>query len=108
MRVLLLASLVTALWIGIPALTPTTAGASCVGGVLLAHAGDEMEAPESGAPHFVRWVGHFHPPITAFPIAMLVGAAIAEALRMSSKADWLEGAARWCVILGAISAVIAA
>jgi plastocyanin/uncharacterized membrane protein len=109
MRILLLVLFVTALLMVTPAATPAaTAGAGGAGGVLLAHAGGEMEAPESGTPHFVRWVGHFHPPITAFPIAMLVGAAIAELLRIVSKANWLEGAARWCVILGAISAVIAA
>jgi plastocyanin/uncharacterized membrane protein len=95
MRILLFVLLVTALFMFTPATT-------------VAHSEGQMEAPESDTPHFVRWVGHFHPPITAFPIAMLVGAAIAEALRMSSKANWLEGAARWCVIVGAISAVIAA
>ncbi|HSU65560.1 MAG TPA: hypothetical protein VLJ39_01685, partial [Tepidisphaeraceae bacterium] len=87
MRVLLLVLLVTALLICTSAMTPTTALASGVGGVLLAHSEGQMQAPESDVPHFVRWVGHFHPPITAFPIAMLVGAAIAEALRMSSKAN---------------------
>jgi plastocyanin len=39
---------------------------------------------------------------------MLFGAAVAEALRMVTKAPWLEGAGRWCVILGATSAVVAA
>jgi plastocyanin len=78
------------------------------GGALLAESEGVAAAPESGGRHFLRWIGHFHPPITAFPIAMLVGAAAAEALRLFTKAAWLEGAGRWCVILGAAGAVIAA
>jgi len=58
--------------------------------------------------HFVSWVGHFHPPLTAFPIAMLVGAAMAETMRLMSGAAWLDGASRWCVILGGVGAVITA
>jgi plastocyanin/uncharacterized membrane protein len=78
------------------------------GGLLLAHSDGSSAAAEGGGTHFLRWVGHFHPPLTAFPIAMLVGAAAAEALRMVTKASWLEGAGRWCVIVGAGSAVVAA
>lgn len=77
-------------------------------GVLLAHSDGPSADDEGGGTHFVRWIGHFHPPMTAFPIAMLVGAAVAEALRMLTKASWLQGAGRWCVILGAASAVVAA
>jgi plastocyanin len=78
-------------------------------GILLGvgHSGRPSVAVEGTGTHFLRWIGHFHPPLTAFPIAMLVGAAVAEALRMATKASWLEGAARWCVILGAVTAVIA-
>jgi plastocyanin/uncharacterized membrane protein len=78
------------------------------GGSVLAHSEGAAEAAQGSGTHFLRWIGHFHPPITAFPIAMLVGAAAAEALRMITKAPWLEGAGRWCVILGAASAVVAA
>jgi plastocyanin len=76
--------------------------------VPLAHSDGSSATAEGGGAHFLRWIGHFHPPMTAFPIAMLVGAAAAEALRMMTKAPWLEGAGRWCVILGAASAVVTA
>jgi hypothetical protein len=46
--------------------------------------------------------------LTAFPIAMLIGAAVAEALRMMGGAAWLEGAARFGVIVGAVTAAVAA
>lgn len=73
---------------------------------------DEDQANEGasagGWPLFVRWVGHFHPPLTAFPIAMLLGAALAELLRIVNGPLWLEGASRWCVIVGAVAAVITA
>jgi len=67
---------------------------------------DETEQHESGWSHVVRWVGHFHPPLTAFPIAMLLGAAIAEILRLLGGPSWLEGGSRWCVIVGALGAAI--
>jgi plastocyanin len=96
-------------------LSGRAAAGTHVGGVpdkwppmLLAHSGNPEEVGGSGATHFLRWIGHFHPPITAFPIAMLVGAALAELLRIVTKAAWLEGAGRWCVMLGAASAVVAA
>jgi len=68
----------------------------------------EGDRAENGWNHFVRWVGHFHPPLTAFPIAMLLGAALAELLRLLSEAVWLDGASRWCVILGGIGASVTA
>jgi len=71
-------------------------------------AGMEGDRAENGWNHFVRWVGHFHPPLTAFPIAMLLGAALAELLRLLSEAVWLDGASRWCVILGGIGASVTA
>jgi plastocyanin/uncharacterized membrane protein len=77
--------------------------------ITLAHAGDgSMDNAAPATPHFIRWVGHFHPAMTVFPIAMLLGAAVAELLRMLKGPGWLEGASRWCVIVGAIGAVITA
>ena len=69
---------------------------------------DDAEKYESGWAHFVGWIGHFHPPLTAFPIAMLLGAAVAEVLRLLVRAPWLEGGSRWCVIVGAIGAAVTA
>jgi plastocyanin len=86
-------------------------------GLPLSHSGDDDHGgagsagggdARGGWAHFVRWVGHFHPSMTVFPIAMLIGAALAELLWMAKGAAWLDGAARWCVIVGAAGAVITA
>src|SRR5207302_1158543 len=61
-----------------------------------------------GWDHFVRWVGHFHPALTVFPIALMLSAALAELLRLMGGAPWLDGASRWCVIVGAIGAAVTA
>jgi plastocyanin/uncharacterized membrane protein len=85
----------------------------------LAHAGadtgsdatggtSEGASAKNGWSHFVRWIGHFHPAMTMFPIAMLLGAALAEFLLMIRGKAWLAGASRWCVIVGAVGAVITA
>jgi plastocyanin/uncharacterized membrane protein len=71
--------------------------------------GDVSEPTNHGTwHHFVTWVGHFHPPLTAFPIAMVLGAALAEFLRILRGPGWLDGASRWCMILGGASAAITA
>lgn len=70
--------------------------------------GEEAERPQGGWDHFVRWVGHFHPPLTAFPIAMVLAAALAELLRLMRGPLWLDGASRWCMIVGGASAAITA
>lgn len=75
--------------------------------IVLAH-GDMDEPSAGGWDHFVHWVGHFHPAMTVFPIAMLLGAALAELLLITSGKSWLDGASRWCVIVGAVGAVITA
>lgn len=76
----------------------------------LAHAVDdhaaEGQATEGGWQHFVSWVGHFHPPLTVFPIAMILSAALAELLRITTKAPWLGGASRWCMIVGGVGAAV--
>src|SRR4051812_21899850 len=72
----------------------------------LAYSGDgSMDHATGGTPHVVRWVGHFHPSMTVFPLGMLLGAALAELLRMLKGPQWLDGASRWCVIVGAIGAL---
>jgi plastocyanin len=87
--------------------------------VILAHAGsagdavgdmvsDDEGSARGGWPHFVRWVGHFHPAMTVFPIGMLLGAALAELFLILSGAAWLGGACRWCVIVGAVGGAITA
>ena len=55
-------------------------------------AGEGGGAARGGWQHFVSWVGHFHPALTVFPIAMILSAALAELLRLWTKAPWLDGA----------------
>jgi hypothetical protein len=64
--------------------------------------------PTGGLDHFITWIVHFHPPMTAFPIARVMGAALAEFWRILRGPAWLDGASRWCMILGGISAAITA
>jgi plastocyanin len=66
------------------------------------------DAPEGGWQHFVSWVGHFHPALTVFPIAMILSAALAELFRLWRKAPWFGGASRFCMIVGGITAAITA
>lgn len=81
----------------------------------LAHAGMDHDASgedgnhhQTGWQHFVSWIGHFHPAMTVFPIAMILSAALAELLRITTRAPWLDGASRWCMIVGGIGAAITA
>ena len=46
--------------------------------------------------------------MTVFPIAMLLGAALAELLLILKRSTWLDSASRWCVIVGAVGAIITA
>src|SRR3954463_8649494 len=64
--------------------------------------------PASGWGHFVWWVGHFHPAMTVFPIGLVLAAAVAELLWIFTRAAWLEGAARFCVIGAAVGGAVAA
>ncbi len=50
--------------------------------------------------------GKFHPVVVHFPIALLLVGALAEVFVMLGGA-WAKGAARLCVTLGGISAVVA-
>src|SRR3954470_8479594 len=64
--------------------------------------------PASGWGHFVWWVGHFHPAMTVFPIGLVLAAAVAEVFRKITGAVWLDGAARFCVIVAGVGAAITA
>lgn len=56
----------------------------------------------------VRALGQFHPPSSHFPIALLIAALPAEAMwKMTRKASW-KATVRFCVTLGAASAVLTA
>lgn len=55
-----------------------------------------------------QFLGRFHPLAVHMPIGLLLAAALAEALFMWTHAQWLSGAARFSVLLGAATAAGAA
>ncbi len=57
---------------------------------------------------FLRDIGQFHPPSTHFPIALLIVALPAEFLWKLTRKDSWRATARFCVLLGAVTAVITA
>jgi uncharacterized membrane protein len=65
----------------------------------------------SGLPFFkrlIRLIGKFHPLIAHFPIALLVGAAVAELAWLHTRQHWLTGAVRFCTLFGAAGALVTA
>jgi len=54
------------------------------------------------------WLGKLHPPATDMPIAMLIGAALAEGLFMVSRREMFRNAAVFCVLIAAAGALVAA
>jgi uncharacterized membrane protein len=58
--------------------------------------------------HGLEWIGRFHVLVIHFPIALLVAAALAEAWWMWRRRFGLSPAVRYCVLLGAAGAVVAA
>jgi mono/diheme cytochrome c family protein/uncharacterized membrane protein len=63
--------------------------------------------PQGFFDKLIPWLGNFHPPAVSFPIALLVAAALAEILRAVTGHPSLDGAARFCVWLGAVTAIAA-
>lgn len=62
---------------------------------------------QSQQPKFIRWLGNFHPPMVNFPIALLAVGALAELLLMKTGNSDFAAAARYCVRLGALTALAA-
>ena len=62
----------------------------------------------SGLRRVGRFLGQFHPVAVHLPIGLLLAAALAEALFVWTRAEWLAGAARFSVLLGAAAAAGAA
>ncbi len=69
---------------------------------------DEHGADRTGFAKLVAWVGRFHPAAVNFPIAMLVGAAVAELLWVGTKRPLFASAGRFCLWFGALGAAGAA
>ena len=77
-------------------------------------AGEEHDHSDHGgaegddSPELLPWLGRFHPMLVHFPIALLLAAAVAEALAMLTGASGLAAAARFCLWGGALGALVAA
>ena len=56
----------------------------------------------------IRYLGQFHPPTTHFPIALLIVALPAEFMWILTRRDSWKETVRFCVMLGATAAVVAA
>lgn len=55
-----------------------------------------------------HWAGRFHPVAVHFPVAMLIGAALAEALQVLRRRVVPHPASRFCLAVGAWSGILAA
>jgi|UPI0005EF8A6A uncharacterized membrane protein len=60
---------------------------------------------DTGFERFLNWIGKLHPAATNFPIGLLLGAALAEALRFRYRTALLPNAARFMLWAGTVSAV---
>ncbi len=63
---------------------------------------------KTGYGRFLVWLGKFHPAAVHFPIALLLGAALAELLSLKSKSRFFSDAARYSLWLGTMGAIGAA
>lgn len=71
--------------------------------------GDHEHATgESGMMQLISWLGAFHPAVVHFPIALLLVALPAELIAVMFRSEKFAAAGRYCLVLGALSAVVAA
>jgi uncharacterized membrane protein len=66
------------------------------------------DGPNSNLPKPLAWLGKFHPPLTHFPIALLIAATVAEVLYIQTREALFDHAVRFSVWLGAGGAIAAA
>jgi len=94
---------------GAPAGKPTTVAATAP---TTAHTSDPLVVSNRPARPFVtrgiEWIGKLHPLAAHTPIAVLMAAAIAEMLFLRYPQPALTGAARFCMVLGAMGAIATA
>lgn len=67
-----------------------------------------VRTPRPFMTRLIEFLGKFHPLAAHTPIALMMAAAIAEILYLRHPAPALTGAARFCVVLGAMGAVLTA
>ena len=84
----------------------TEAGASAEGSGSSSAEGLAPEEPKGFASNLATWLGKFHPPSINFPIALILSAVVAELLWSATGRPRFDHAARFCVWLGAIGAVV--
>lgn len=56
----------------------------------------------------IGWLGKFHPAMVNFPIAMTLGAALAELLLIATGRSSFVNAGRFCLWVGSLGAILAA
>lgn len=66
------------------------------------------QGEDSGASGPLEFIGRFHVLVVHFPIALLLGAALAELIGLISARSFWRSAGWYCAILGALGAVAAA
>lgn len=64
--------------------------------------------PRPLSARLIEFIGRFHPLAAHTPIAVLMAAAIAEMLYLRHPAPALTGASRFCMVLGALGAIVTA
>jgi uncharacterized membrane protein len=69
---------------------------------VMAHQG---EAGATSLDRLINWLGQFHVMIVHFPIALILAAALAEIMGMIFKREFYFDAARFIVIIAALSAI---
>jgi uncharacterized membrane protein len=67
----------------------------------------EAEPPQDFVEKLIGWLGRFHSAAVHFPIALLTAAALAELLRLATGQPAFDAFSRFCVWLGALTAVVA-
>jgi mono/diheme cytochrome c family protein/uncharacterized membrane protein len=68
---------------------------------------ETADPPKPFLEKLTHWLGKFHPPSVHFPIALITAAAVAELLRMATRNPAFDAISRFCICLGALTAVTA-
>lgn len=64
------------------------------------HSAHEPDTAANPLLRFLHWLGRFHPPAVAFPVALLAAAGVAELLFLVKKRPIFDHASRFCVWFG--------